>query len=157
MMKRHILPLICLGATVALAGSCHSGSGGSGSSDSANSPVTKLTNQIETLHEQAMNKVAPLRSLEDSLRTQISRLAAKGDTTQGDTARLSALASRLNTCDTTMFGWMGRYDMQLEGKSDAEKAAYLSGQVRELSGIDDSIDSAMAAARGALQSAAAGR
>lgn len=146
-MKHRILPLLCLGAAITLSTSCGSGSGGSGSSDSSNSPVTLLSNQIESLHEQAMNKVAPLRSVEDSLRMKIAQLRGKGDTTGGDTARLSVMADRLNTCDTTMFGWMGRYDMQLEGKTDAEKALYLKGQVQELSGIDQSIDSAILAAR----------
>lgn len=146
MMKNRFLPLLCLGTAIAVGTSCHSGSGGSGSSDSSNSPVTRLSNQIESLHEQAMNKVAPLRSVEDSLRMKITQLTAKGDTARADTAELSRLADRLNSCDTTMFGWMGRYDMQLEGKTEAEKEAYLTGQVRELTGIDQSLDSAIRAA-----------
>jgi len=87
-----------------------------------------------------------MRRMEDSLHAHIIRIAAQ----KGDTTQLTAAAARLNSCDTTMFGWMGRYDMQLEGKTDSGKAQYLRGQVAELTRIDQSIDSAIAEAKGLL-------
>lgn len=129
-----------LGALLTLSlASCHSGSGSSAASDSANSPVNVLMGQIETLHEKTMGKIAPIRRMEDSLRARIPAVAAAG----GDTAALAGAAQRLHSCDTTMFGWMGRYDMQLTGKTDPQKADYLQAQLTELSGIDRRIDSTL--------------
>ena len=147
-MKNPILFLLPFAAAAVLlsAVSCHSGNASSESSDSAKSPVTQLSGEIESLHEKTMNKIAPMRRMEDSLHAHIIRIAAQ----KGDTTQLTAAAARLNSCDTTMFGWMGRYDMQLEGKTDSGKAQYLRGQVAELTRIDQSIDSAIAEAKGLL-------
>lgn len=89
-----------------------------------------------------MNKIAPLRRMEDSLHARIAVMASG----QGDTTDLAGTAVALNHCDTLMFGWMGRYDMQLKGMTDEEKTRYLQGQVGELSAINRAIDSALARA-----------
>lgn len=117
----------------------HSGSSSTAADSTSTSPVARLTNKIDTLHEQVMNKIGPLRKLEDSIGGRIKTAADKGK----DTTALSHLAKALNTSDTAMFGWMGQYDMHLDGKSDSEKIEYLQLQLQKLARLNRSMDSAM--------------
>lgn len=137
------------GGLLFLTFSCHSGGSGSGSDHDStlDAPATVLSNQINALHEQAMGEIAPLRTLEEHVRGKIREAAAKN----ADTLQLSRVAEMLNSSDTTMFGWMGQYDMELEGKSDSEKAIYLKAQLHQLNQIHASMDSAMQDAKALLQ------
>jgi hypothetical protein len=125
------------------AASCHSGpKHGSGASATPPTAVQLAVSRIDSLHEKAMNTIGPLRRVEDSVRDKIKAAPAGSDT-----AVLSRLAGALNGCDTAMFGWMGRYDTGLKGKTDSEKVAYLHDQWGKLGRLDKTMDSTMSQAR----------
>lgn len=90
-----------------------------------------------------MNSIGPLRRLQDSVRQKIS--------TVRDTTALSGVAEALHREDTAMFGWMGRYDTGLKGKSDSEKVWYLHLQFRKLNRLNETMDSTMQEARRLLK------
>lgn len=152
-MRKHALrhltgPL--LASLLMTAVSCHSGSkhasAASGASATEPAAVQQGINRIDSLHEKVMNTIGPLRRVEDSLRARIKTRPAGGDT-----ATLSRLAGALNDCDTAMFGWMGRYDTQLKGRTDSEKVAYLHGQLGMLRRLDRTLDSTIGQARRQLK------
>jgi|GEM_PF-3668487 hypothetical protein len=114
-----------------------------------NSPASQaqaLSDRIDSLHEATMNKVAPLRRLQDSMRAEIAVAVA----TQADTTAFSDALQQLQQGDTAMFGWMGRYDMDYKGKNDSDKVVYLQSQVNQLQQIDHAIDQALQTAEGLL-------
>lgn len=123
------------------AASCHSHSKTSSPAAGTvtTSPVKQATKQIDSLHEEVMNSIGPLRKLEDSVRQKIRGTR--------DTVTLSRVAGALNSYDTAMFTWMGQYDTQLKGKSDSEKISYLHSQFRQLSRLNETMDSTMHHAR----------
>jgi hypothetical protein len=137
-------------ALLMAAASCHHNGTSSNDSDTTATPVTALTNKINALHEKTMNKIGPLRALEDSIRGEISIQARKG----ADTMKLSVLADRLNACDTAMFGWMGQYHTDLSGKADTEKLSYLQVQLQKISRLDKTMDSTMKKAKKQLNASA---
>jgi hypothetical protein len=115
-----------------------------------NSPANQaqeLSARIDSLHETTMNKIAPLRRLQDSMRAKIAVAVAM----QADTTVFSGALQQLQQGDTAMFGWMGRYDMDYKGKSDSDKVVYLQSQVNELQQIDQAVDQALQTAEGLLQ------
>lgn len=105
-----------------------------------------LSGRIDSLHEATMNKIAPLRRLQDSMRAKIAVAVA----TQADTTAFSQALEQLQQGDTAMFGWMGRYDMDYTGENDTDKVIYLESQVSELQQIDQHVDQAVKTAEGLL-------
>lgn len=148
-MSDRCLFTLLAGLSLLAAASCHStGSNSSIQGDTAVvSPVTSLQQGIDSLHERSMDEIAPLRRLEDSIGKKIQDAAAR----KADTTHLFQVAGNLINADTTMFGWMGQYDMHLEGKTDSEKVAYLRTQLEKLSQISAVMDSSIQDARNLLK------
>jgi len=128
-------------ASVAIVTSCHqSGNHTSSDKDSVTpfSEVASLKEQMMTIHEDAMGKIAPLRSVEDSIREKIKVFISD----KRDTLELSHAADVLDRYDTAMFGWMGRYHDQTMS-ADSSNADLLKQRLRSLEQLNASMDSAI--------------
>lgn len=153
--------IVALGASLGLA-SCHSPSGestGSTGADSSqtsmnsNTPLSasdsgsldKVHGKLMAIHEDAMNKIGPLRQLTLSLNQDWTK---QKDT--GIKAHEARLAVSLHQADSSMFAWMEQYKSDMKGMSDSAKLAYQKAQLVIVSRIHAAMDSAMAEARTVL-------
>jgi|GEM_PF-4630198 len=73
-------------AIISVVASCRQNSNHTSSGTNFEAPASEaglLKEQMMTLHEDAMEKIAPLRRIEDSIHGEINRIVAeKGDTTE---------------------------------------------------------------------------
>jgi len=128
--------------------SCHQNSNRTSSgtrSVTSLSEVDSLKEQLMTVHEVAMGKIAPLRMVEDSIREGIRMLA--GD--KKDTLKLSEVATEMNHYDTAMFGWMGRYHDQTMSP-DSSNTALIKQRLQSLKRLNASMDSVIIRGRALL-------
>lgn len=96
-----------------------------------------MTDQLMAMHEQAMGKIGTLRKLEGRIRQKIDSIGGK------DTMSLSKLAAALNSSDTAMFGWMSRYQDQVNAANDSLGTDKLRLHLQEVKQINARMDSAI--------------
>jgi len=141
--------IIILGiAIISVVTSCRQNSSHASSSRNSEAPASEagaLKEQMMTLHEDAMEKIAPLRRIEDSIHGEINRIAAE----KGDTRELSQILDELNHCDTAMFGWMGRYHDQTMSR-DSANTALIKQQLQSLKRLNASMESVIGRGRSLL-------
>lgn len=158
---RPYVIVVVLGIGLALA-SCHAPSGqNTGSSDAdssqtsmtSNTPLSasdsgsldKIHGKLMAIHEDAMDKIGPLRQLTLNLNQDWSK--------QKDTAvkaHEARLAKTLHQADSSMFAWMEQYKSDMKGMSDSAKLNYQKAQLVIVSRIHAAMDSAMAEAKSVL-------
>lgn len=151
--------VLAIGASLSLT-SCHSSSTGSADTGSEpdssqtaadlNTPLSladsgsldKVHGKLMAIHEDAMNKIGPLRQLTLNLNQDWTK--------QKDTAikaHEARLAVSLHQADSSMFAWMEQYNSDMKGMSDSAKLVYQKAQLVIVSRIHAAMDSAMAEAR----------
>lgn len=136
------LPAFFAATILLLAASCqHTGTGQPSSNmDQAVSDTSSakgMTDQLMAMHEQAMGKIGTLRKLEGRIRQKIDSIGGK------DTMSLSKLAAALNSSDTAMFGWMSRYQDQVNAANDSLGTDKLRLHLQEVKQINARMDSAI--------------
>lgn len=125
---------------ITAATSCHQGN------NTSSNEAASLEAQLSTIHDETMGKIAPVRRVEDSLREKIKAFAEE----KKDTSALSEAAAALNTSDTAMFGWMGRYQ-DLATSADSANVDLLKQHLESLKQIDATMDSTIEQGRKLLQ------
>lgn len=137
-MKTIILKIGIITCTVLFI-SCHQNdhhtSSGSGNIDTL-SEVSALKDQIMTIHDESMDKIAPVRRVEDSIREKIKIFTEE----RKDTINLSKTATALNHDDTAIFGWMDSYHNQITSP-DSSNVKLLKQRLQSLEQISTSMDS----------------
>lgn len=128
-MLKHIVRVLPVAALIALA-ACQGNAPANQAAITDSLTVDSLSKQVMAVHDEAMAKMMVMRRL----KTRTTELADSLTKIAGDAAPYTAAATQLDSANNAMNNWMHAYDMMLEGKTIAEKKAYLEAEKKK---IDD--------------------
>lgn len=125
-MHKNILRTLPVAAALLFA-ACQSGTT-NGTTDNAavqdSLAIDSLSNDVMAVHDDAMTKMMVIRRL----RTRVAEVSDSLGKAKADTAAYHTAGVMLDSANSAMDGWMRAYDMELTGKDNAQKKAYLSSE-----------------------------
>jgi hypothetical protein len=109
--------------------------------------VDLLSKEVMDIHDEGMAKMMVIRRLKAQLDTAITVQKKAGKPATVFTEQQASLDVANKAMDT----WMRVYDMDMEGKDEAQKKAYLLSERSKISAVRDTMLNAIDAATKALQ------
>jgi hypothetical protein len=109
--------------------------------------VKLLSEEVMNSHDEGMVGTMKMRNLKKELDSAITADKKSGKAVDAFTkARVG-----LDSANAAMDSWMHAYDMDMEGKDDAAKKAYLNAELEKVKVVEEKIKTAISEAQTALK------
>lgn len=134
-MHKNILRTLPVAAALFIA-ACNSG-GNSARQDAAavqdSLAIDSLSTEVMAIHDEGMAKMMVIRRL----RTRVAEITDSLGKKKGDTTAWHTAGSLLDSANNAMNEWMHGYDMEMTGKDNTQKKAYLESEKQKISTVKD--------------------
>jgi shikimate 5-dehydrogenase len=90
--------------------------------------VDSLSGVVMSVHDEGMAKMMVIRRL----KTRVTEIKDSLQKKKADTTIFAATGVMLDSANNAMNGWMHAFDMQMQGKTIAEKKAYLEAEEKKI-------------------------
>ncbi|UYQ93297.1 hypothetical protein MKQ68_24750 [Chitinophaga horti] len=101
--------------------------------------VKLLEDEVMNIHNEGMAGTIRIRSLKKELDSAITANKKAGK----ETAAFVTAQAGLDSANTAMNDWMHAYDMDMEGKDEAQKKAYLLSEHTKVKAVEYKINTAI--------------
>lgn len=131
-MYKFILPVAVMIGFAA----CQSSNKGTAQDDTAvrdSLAVDSLSGVVMNIHDEGMAKMMVIRRL----KTRVTEVTDSLQKKKANADAYTAAGVLLDSANNAMNTWMHAYDMQMQGKTMAEKKAYLEAEEKKINGVKD--------------------
>ena len=117
----------------------------------AKSPVDSLIDIVMHGHDQGMGKMGRVEKVAQELSHKIDSIKQSKKTNQQLLASWQNAKKNLDLADSSMNRWMNSFDMDMEGMDSTAKIKYLQFNEKWVSGVADSLKTALDSAEALLK------
>lgn len=127
-MYKYILPVAVLIGLAACQGSSNKGPVQDDAVIKDSLTVDSLSGVVMNIHDEGMAKMMVIRRL----KTRVTEVADSLQKKKANAAAYTSTGVLLDSANSAMNNWMHAYDMQMQGKTIAEKKAYLEAEEKKI-------------------------
>lgn len=109
--------------------------------------VDSLSGVVMSIHDEGMAKMMVIRRL----KTRVTEVADSLQKKKANADAYTATSVLLDSANNAMNTWMHAYDMQMQGKTIAEKKAYLEAEEKKIGEVRDLMLKSIQDAKGLLK------
>ncbi len=146
-MQQLFVRILPVAAVMALSACQGGNSAGNSAAMKDSLEVDSLTNVVIGIHDEGMSQMMAIRRLTARVGEVKDSLAAK----KADTTAYAAAGRLLDSANTAMNDWMHAFDLEMTGKTAAEKKAYLEAEKKKITDVHDLMTSSVKEAKTLLK------
>lgn len=109
--------------------------------------VDSLSSVVMSIHDEGMAKMMVIRRL----KTRVTEIKDSLQKKKADTTVFAATGVMLDSANSAMNNWMHAFDMQMQGKTLAEKKAYLEAEEKKIGEVKQLMLKSIQDAKGLLK------
>jgi hypothetical protein len=146
-MQQLFVRILTIAAVMALSACQGGNSAGNSAAMKDSLEVDSLTTAVMDIHDEGMSQMMAIRRLTARVGEVKDSLAAK----KADTTAYATAGRLLDSANAAMNDWMHAFDLEMTGKTAAEKKAYLETEKKKISDVHDLMSSSIKGAKTLLK------